>query len=321
MKWRKRGLLFEPDRHGLPDGCTAFAQSPQALVFDDFVRVYFSTRQREDDGKYLSHVSFVDVDKEMTRILRTALSPVIGPGDLGCFDEHGIFPMNVVRHDGSVLGFTCGWSRRVSVSVETSIGLAVSRDEGLTFERVGRGPIVAATRDEPFLVGDPCVMITRDLWHMWYIYGTSWMDTGPVETPARVYKIAHATSADGVSWQRDARAVIADKLGADECQALPTVLEGEGIHHMWFCYRQATDFRVNRNRSYRIGYASSGDMRNWTRNDAAGGLDVSESGWDSDMVCYPHVFRCDEKVYMLYNGNEFGRHGFGVAVLDGTFQS
>jgi hypothetical protein len=34
------------------------------------------------------------------------------------------------------------------------------------------------------------------------------------------------------------------------------------------------------------------------------------------MLCYPHVFWCGEKVYMLYNGNAFGRHGFGVAVLE-----
>lgn len=322
MKWIKRGLLFEPHRHTLPDGCTAFAQSPQALVFDDFVRVYFSTRTRGDDGQYLSYVSFVDVDTQMRNILRTASSSVIGLGDLGCFDEHGIFPMNPVRHDGNLYAFTCGWSRRVSVPVETAIGFAVSLDDGLTFQRVGKGPVMAATLDEPFLVGDPCVLITRDAWHMWYIYGTSWM-TGSLEepVPARVYKIAHATSADGVSWHRDGRAVIADRLNADECQALPTVIEGEGRYHLFFCYRQATDFRVNKSRSYRIGYASSGDLRTWTRDDAKGGMDVSASGWDSDMLCYPHVFRCEDAVYMLYNGNEFGRYGFGVAVLDGTFQS
>jgi hypothetical protein len=33
------------------------------------------------------------------------------------------------------------------------------------------------------------------------------------------------------------------------------------------------------------------------------------------MQCYPHVFECDGKVYLLYNGNEFGRYGFGLAEL------
>lgn len=318
MKWIKRRVLFEAQRHALPDGCIGFAQAPQALVFDDYVRVYFSTRKRQDDGKYLSYVSYVDVDKEMRHVIGTAPAAVIGPGALGCFDEHGIFPMNVVRHDRKVYGFTCGWSRRVSVPVETSIGLAVSLDDGVTFRRLGSGPIMTASIDEPFLVGDPFVMVESDGWYMWYIYGTSWMETSAEEkSPARVYKIAQATSTDGVSWHRNGVPVVADRLDAAECQALPTVIEWDGMYHMYFCYRHATNFRVNRNRSYRLGYAYSVDRRNWTRVDEQGGIDVSASGWDSDMVCYPHIFRCEDRVYLLYNGNEFGRYGFGVAELDG----
>ena len=57
-------------------------------------------------------------------------------------------------------------------------------------------------------------------------------------------------------------------------------------------------------------------MLTWHRDDASIGIDVADEGWDSDMQCYPHLFRCDGKVYLLYNGNEFGRHGFGVAVLE-----
>jgi hypothetical protein len=317
VKWKKQGLLFDPQHHSLPNGCTEFAQSPQALVCREFVRVYFSTRQREPGGQYLSHMAFVDVDRKMQTILRTASSPVISLGALGCFDEHGIFPMNVVRHREQIWAFTCGWSRRVSVPVETAIGLAKSVDEGETFQRVASGPIMGPSLNEPFLVGDPFVMIRDGCWHMWYIYGTAWAEPTATEaSPARVYKIAYASSSDGISWQRDGKTPIAETLGPDECQALPTVVEWGGIFHMYFCYRQATDFRANRDRGYRLGYASSVDLQTWTRDDALGGMQLSEAGWDSDMVCYPHVFACEGSLYMLYNGNEFGRRGFGVAVLE-----
>jgi hypothetical protein len=85
---------------------------------------------------------------------------------------------------------------------------------------------------------------------------------------------------------------------------------------MYFCYRQAIGFRQDKNSAYRIGHAVSEDMQNWIRNDEYAGIDLSEDGWDSDMMCYPHVFRCEEKIYILYNGNEFGRFGFGLAVLE-----
>lgn len=317
MKWTKLGLLFDPHQHRLPDGCAAFAQSPQALVFDDFVRIFFSTRRQEANGQYLSYVSYVDVDRDMRTVLRTSDRVVIPLGALGAFDEHGIFPMNVVRHGGDVWAFTCGWSRRVSVPVETAIGLVISRDQGRTFERVGPGPVMGPSPDEPFLVGDPFVIIDGGQWHMWYIFGTSWTPAGPEERgPARVYKIAHAESYDARAWRRDSRCIIADRLGDDECQALPTVFAFGGRWHMYFCYRYATDFRANQARGYRLGYAYSDDLRTWTRDDGAGGIDVSASGWDSEMQCYPHVFWCGEHAYMLYNGNAFGRSGFGVARLE-----
>jgi hypothetical protein len=316
VKWTKRGLLFDPARHALPGGCTEFAQSPQALVLDDVVRIYFSTRRRDQDGQYVSQVAFVDVDRGLEHVREVGAETVIAPGALGCFDEHGIFPFNVVQQNDAIYAFTCGWSRRVSVPVETAIGLAVSRDRGRTFQRIGPGPVMAATAREPFLVGDPFVRVRDGLWHMWYIYGVRWMDSPGEPGPARVYKIAHATSVDAVVWERSGEPIVTDAIGADECQALPTVFECDGLWHMYFCYRYATDFRANRARGYRLGYAWSRDGRQWTREDQAGGIDVSPEGWDSEMLCYPHVFWCGDQAYMLYNGNAFGREGFGVAVLE-----
>ncbi len=316
MKWNKRGLLFQPQQYALPNGCADFAQSPQALVFEDFVRIYFSTRSRDAGGQYVSHIAFADVDKTVSRVLRTSTATVIPQGGLGAFDEHGIFPINVVRHDNLIHAFTCGWSRRISVPVETAIGMAVSHDDGLTFERVGPGPVMGPTPNEPFLVGDPFVLVRDGVWHMWYIFGINWVESPSDPGPARVYKIAYARSKDGVSWQRDAQAIVADALGPDECQALPTVIEVDGRWHMYFCYRQATDFRSNKARGYRLGYAYSSDLHCWTRDDARAGIDVSAEGWDADMLCYPHVFWSDGRAYLLYNGNAFGRDGFGVAVLE-----
>ena len=316
MKWIKKGLLFDPQQHQLPAGCTSHAQSPQALVFDDFVRVYFSTRRRDENGQFLSYIAFVDVDRALERVVQVGPEPAIALGALGTFDEHGIFPINVVRDQQRIVAFTCGWSRRVSVPVETAIGLAVSHDDGTSFERVGPGPVMGPSTDEPFLVGDPFVVIRDGRWHMWYIFGTRWAPATAAEGPARVYKIAHAESADGVSWERDSRELVTDVLGPDECQALPTVIEHQGAWHMYFCFRHASDFRTNRDRGYRLGYARSTDLRQWVRDDGAAGIDVSESGWDSDMLCYPHVFWCGDRAFMLYNGNEFGRRGFGVAVLE-----
>lgn len=317
MNWKKLGKIFDPTEFSLPNGCTEFAQSPQALVFDDFVRIFFSTRALDGDGKYLSHIAYVDMAKDFREIVAVSTQTVIELGKRGCFDEHGIFPMNVVRHGTLIYGYTSGVNRRSSVPVDTAIGLAISRDDGITFQRLGDGPVLSASLHEPCLVADPFVMIRPNVFHMWYIFGTGWKCYSNTAAPERIYKIGHAESADGINWKRhDGRQVIASRLGHDECQALPTVIEIDGRHHMFFCYRQAHDFRSNRERGYRIGHAWSDDLMNWARDDTQMSLDVSEGDWDSDMLCYPHVFACDGRIYMLYNGNEFGRRGFGLAVLE-----
>jgi hypothetical protein len=318
MRWRKIGRIFDPTDHQLPGGCVEFAQSPQTLLFDDFVRIYFSTRSRDSDGgKFRSHIAFVDFRKDLRTIIRVSDRTVIPLGGLGCFDEHGIFPINVLRHGDRILGYTCGWSRRVSVSVETAIGLVESKDGGLTFERIGSGPIMAASLREPCLVGDGFVKVIDGVFHMWYIFGVGWKRYSPGSSPERVYKIGHAVSEDGVGWSKeDGRQIIEDLLGSDESQALPSVIEIDGRFHMFFCFRQSFDFRTNSQRGYRIGHAYSGDLRSWFRSDDDAFLGTDAGAWDSDMQCYPHVFSYEGNVYMLYNGNEFGRYGFGLAVLD-----
>jgi hypothetical protein len=318
MRWRKLGKVFDPTLVDLPSGCVQFAQAPQALVFADFVRVFFSTRSIEArTGKYLSHIAFVDMDKSLRNILRVSSDVVIPLGELGCFDEHGIFPMSVLRHEAQVYGYTCGWSRRVSVSVETAIGLAISRDDGVTFERVGSGPVLAASLREPFLVGDGFVRVIGGMFHMWYIFGTAWKEFTPSGSPDRTYKIGHAMSADGVEWvKEEGRQIVSDRLGPDESQALPSVIEIAGRYHMFFCYRESFDFRTDTARGYRIGHAVSEDLSDWVRDDGAPLLEGGPEDWDREMQCYPHIFESDGSVFLLYNGNEFGRLGFGAAVLE-----
>jgi hypothetical protein len=318
VKWRRLGRVFDPREVRLPVGDGLYAQAPKAVVFEDFVRVYFSTRSREaSSGMYRSHVAFADFDKSFEHLLGVSHGTVLAEGCLGSFDEHGVFPMSVVRHGDLVYGYTTGWSRRRSVSVETGIGLAVSRDGGATFVRVGDGPVLSASVNEPFLVGDGFVRIMDGVFHMWYMFGTAWKRDESSSQPERVYKLGHAVSADGVSWRtEDGRRIVPDSLGEDECQALPTVFETAGGFHLYFCYRHPSGFRSDPARGYRIGAARSLDGASWER-EAQDPLSLGPPGsWDADMQCYPDVVVCGGRTYLLYNGNAFGRYGFGAAVLE-----
>ncbi|MEY4093696.1 MAG: hypothetical protein RLZZ53_895, partial [Acidobacteriota bacterium] len=111
--------------------------------------------------------------------------------------------------------------------------------------------------------------------------------------------------------------LIAPRLEADECQASPDVIFANGKYHMFFCYRYSLGYR-GRDKGYRIGYASSTDLLTWSRDDAKASIDVSDTGWDSEMISYPHVFELDGRTFMFYLGNQVGRQGFGLAELEGV---
>jgi hypothetical protein len=315
MRIEKMGKVFDPHDHALTDGCVSYAQSPQVLMRDDGVRVYFSTRSVDaEGGKFRSRIAFVDMTADLKTVTGISGQTVIPLGDLGAFDEHGIFPMNVIRVGSEVWGYTCGWNRRVSVSVDTAIGRVVSKDGGTTFQRLGKGPVLGPGLNEPFLVGDGFVLRDSHAFHMWYIFGTRWIRESAAAPPDRVYKIGHATSVDGIDWiKQDGVPIIPDRLGATECQALPSVAWFGDRYHMVFCYRGVHGFRTDSTKGYRIGYASSRDLIRWDRDDSGLGLSGTPGRWDSDMQCYPHLFVLNDQLYLLYNGNHFGRDGFGAA--------
>lgn len=315
MQWRKLGQIFDFRRSGFDGEFIGYAQSPQALVFEDRVRFYFSTRPPSVSGKYISIVQYVDMSKDFQIVLGRSHGEVVPLGRLGTFDEHGIFPFCVFRYQDAVWGYCSGWNRRVSVSVDTAIGLAISRNDGRTFTKLGDGPVLGPSLHEPYLVCDPFVRVFNDTFHMWYIYGTNWRSTGPGHPPDRTYVISHATSGDGVVWHRQNKAII-EQTHPDECQALPTVVQLGDRYHMLFCHRHTFGFRTDPARAYRLGYAWSDDLEQWHRDDRLSGLEPGKNAWDSDMVCYPNLFNCDGKVYVAYNGNNFGLDGFGLAELE-----
>lgn len=321
--WEKKGLVFEPQKcENRPGWRWDYAQGENTLIFDDVIRVYFCCREKPDEsGRTVSRVSYVDLSrKNPLEIVRVCEKPVLELGGVGEFDEFGTYPFSVIKHQGKIYGYYGGVSRCESVPFDVSIGCAVSRDGGETFEKIGRGPVLSRSLHEPFMICSPKVRIYNGTWYMFYSAGKVW--TKEAARPEICYKLRMAVSNDGINWEKHNQNILEDTLGELESQACGDVIFTNGTYHMFFCYRNHTGFRKDKENSYRIGYASSKDLYSWKREDEKAGISVSaDSGdWDSEMVAYPHVFACDGKTYLLYLGNEVGKRGFGLAELKGELE-
>jgi hypothetical protein len=149
---------------------------------------------------------------------------------------------------------------------------------------------------------------------MYYLSCTGWRVIDKKPEPS--YHIKGTISKDGINWERPGRVVIdfkTDTEGGIASACLPF-----GHTNMWYCYRDMYDYRTDKRKSYRIGYAVNLPAPNgscWKRMDNQVNLHPSESGWDSEMLAYPNIIEHQGVLYMFYNGNGFGKTGFGYATM------
>jgi predicted GH43/DUF377 family glycosyl hydrolase len=300
MTWIKYGLIFQP-----PAGLSwlvSHSAVPVALHLEgDLYRIYFTGR----DHLNRSHIGFIELDlKQPHKTLFLSEQPILTPGPLGSFDEHGVMTSWMVQHQSKLYLYYTGWSRGLSVPFVNSIGLAVSSDDGRTFRKFSEGPVLSRNVSDAYFVANPCVLRDARGWRMWYLSGVRWeLEKG---APRHFYHIRYAHSKDGIRWEPSGKVCI-DFASPDEYAiSRPCILRENGVYRMWYSYRGDR---------YRIGYAESSDGLCWERLDHKAGIDISASGWDSEMIEYTFVFRRDDHYYMLYNGNGYGRSGVGLALL------
>lgn len=314
FKWQKIGRIFDPTTIKNLSWIKEFAQAPSVLIFDKFIRVYFSCRPLPDkNGQYISNSAYIDLDKNNFEIINIAKKPILNLGGPGSFDEFGIYPVSAIFDDNEILLYYAGWTRCESVPFNVAIGMAKSVD-GEEFIKQGNGPVLSYSIDEPFVLSGPKIRKFNNKYYLFYIAGKKWIISD--NKPEPVYKIRLAISDDGINWKKINKDLIDSRIEENEAQASPDVIYKNGKYHMFFCYRYSENYR-GKDGGYRIGYAYSYNLVDWTRDDSSVGIDISDDGWDSEMISYPHVFELNGNIYMFYLGNQVGKFGFGAAKLDG----
>jgi hypothetical protein len=202
-----------------------------------------------------------------------------------------------------------GWNPQVTVSYRLAIGLAVSNDHGLSWERYSAGPfvteawknLISTPRPTSFLTvvsgkcgtfpvhnGKPS-MITQNLRTISSTQNLRMASIGTAMAPLRLTMMASA-------------------IGR------PCVIRKAQQYELYFSYRNTNQYRVSAQHGYKIGLAVSQNALQWDKKYDETGIALSESGWDNKMMEYCHVFEHKGISYMIYNGNDFGKEGFGYAV-------
>jgi hypothetical protein len=283
------------------------AANPVPYILDKnkgLVRIFFTTRNLNNQ----SYIGFVDIDFfNDFEIVRFSEKPVISPGPLGMFDDSGAAMGYLIEHNKKFYLFYLGWNLKVTVPWLNTIGLATSDSIDGEFKKVSMAPIMDRSNEDPFSISYPSIIQDENIFKMWYGSNLNWgKDQSEME-----HVIKYAESNDLINWKRTNETHINLEHKNEYAISKPWVIKDSQLYRMWYSYRANGNIDT-----YRIGYAESRDSRNWLRKDQFANIDISDSGWDSEMICYPAVFTLNFKTYMLYNGNGFGKTGFGLAILE-----
>ena len=300
MKWKKKGrIFFVSGQHEL---ATSHALLPTPFLLENGnIRMYFTSM----DERRIGRTFYIDLNSDNpSEILQNIRMVPVAIEESPDFDGYGINTCQVIMKDSVFLLYYIGYSRPSGLPYKINPGLLVSRSPN--FLDAQRYPILKDEMMQKNLShGSYCVFQSNDALFMWYANGEEWISVNG--KPYLQTTIKSGTSTDGIAWTMSDTVCITPQAN-EFAIGRPWVIMENNLFKMWYSIR-------SKSVPYRIGYAESVDGINWTRKDEEVGIDVSASGWDSEMICYPSVIKVKDRTYLFYNGNNNGETGFGWAEL------
>jgi len=303
FRWKKEGHLFNSNTEGF----THASHPTIAHIEKDLFVIAFSSR----DSKQHSHIFLCYAEVKNSGIKLVGESHLaLEPGKPGNFDCEGVLSCCFEKNNGQYYLYYSGWQNFPEGLWICDTGRAIVDVENLSAEKEFKGPILARDKNNPLFAAATSVHVTEGgRWYTWYTSGIKWEKTE--KGWKAIESIRHAQSVDGIDWICDPGHCITPADKYEYSFGRPCVVYWRNYYYMWFGHRGNVD-----NSTYRIGFASSKDGLIWVRDDSLAGIDVSKKGWDSEMISYPCVFEHRGNRFMLYNGNSYGKTGFGFAVME-----
>lgn len=298
QNWKKLGKLFEPS--GKTWWMQSHAMMPTVVQEKDYIfKIFFSPR----DSLNRSRGACILLDMENYNTYNLSPNPIIDIGPQGRFDDAGVMPTCYLEWGGSMYITYNGWSLGKSVPFYSfnAIGEYYNGkvDQSSFPNLINRSEINPFSSFAPFILNDGGIL------RMWYVSLVKW------EGDKHFYHIKYAESKDLIEWMFFEEPCI-DFVNREEYAiARPVLLKHNNKYRMWFSSRE-----LNGEKTYRIRYAESEDGIKWERLEDPKLQLGKEGRWDSEMICYGYVFIYNKDLYMVYNGNSYGKTGFGLAKLE-----
>lgn len=301
--WTDLGLRFGAPASGL---LQTHAMLPTPIVLTDRIKVFFSSCDADLRGRIYCADLSVNFPYE---VIHFDPDPVLDLGEVGSFDADGVNPCHLEVVDGVWRLYYVGW-RRVSQDIPYTLlaGLAMSEDSGKTFVRWNNEPILPATHDERYFRTAPFVRRVGEEFELLYIGGNRFASSPSGKLLPR-YSIRRSKSADGIHWSNAAE----DILLPDE--AIGEIGFGRPRIETLPGQEPALMFSIRTEKTYTLMTCPwNGGLVD--RSHLLEVVDAPRHEFASEMTCFGATCQVGQRALLFYNGNGFGKTGFGLAYRD-----
>lgn len=302
MTWERLGLVYNAPFDNTWKHSSALTPTP--LVLEDRVRVFAGLR----DVSGVSRIGFVDLNlQDPTSIIGVSENPSLDIGQPGMFDDNGVILGDVFFRGEELWMYYVGFQLVDKVKFLAFTGLAISTDMGQSFSRLQETPVLDRRPNAAFFNAIHSVKLIGDCLHVWVGAGSSFIEIDGRSFPS--YTVKHLISTDGISFSQIEDECITFQHPSEYRIGRPRVYQNKDGYLMHFTCGDIQG-------GYRMGSASSPDGLSWVRDDRD--IDLLPTGnqldWDGRHLCYGATFFSGNNEYMVYNGNDMGLCGFGIAV-------
>ncbi|OLQ86141.1 hypothetical protein BIY22_12895 [Vibrio panuliri] len=306
MKWRKLGNIFDISARDLGPYGISHCANPRAInLHGDIFRIFYCSRDLDNR----SSVFAIDFDISSLSILHVYTEPFLTYGKQNSYFSDGISIGNFYEVNGIRYLTFMGWKNPENEHWFGQIGIAeLTANYELNLMGDDTKPMIPLDNSDSISLSYPWVTkLPDDTYEMWYGSTKSWVAESNTEM---VHILKRRCSSDGFNWNETTDEVPFFE-GIAQAFSSPCIYDFGKYKQMWFSYRSGSGT------PYRIGSAISYGNSEWelSLNEMTISPSEVESDWDANMVEYPFVFEHKKMLYMLYNGDGYGKTGFGLAIL------
>ena len=304
-KWIKRGLIYKAEK--VNDWWLSHTMAPAAILYKkNIIRIFLGCW----DNEGISRIGYIDVDSnDPSNVLQLAERPVVDVGVAGTFDDNGVFPGHVFINSGLVFIYYTGFQLSDKVDHFNFSGLAISRDGGDVFNKYSQAPILDRSDEGLHVRAGLSALYEGQKFHCVYSSGTGFIEVGSKKRP--IYEVYYQQSNDGIIFSNKGKKIVELKKEMEHGLGRPQIIKIQNLYYIFYTRRML-------NMQYHIGCAVSKDLIDWKRCDGWITIQHGKEGeFDSSMVYFPCILEANDKTYMFYSGNCYGRDGLGYAELVG----